>query len=393
MKVDKANQPLIGINSSGASTPKKPTGFLAVIKGFAAYVTLFCMMASWILEGELNQNLVGGCPAANSTTTNDTELLGAGVNMTGFPCYENHFFMAFCTRICWSLTFIVWYLWKLCLAPVTTYENDPKNLGRGMGLFSWRTYLKWSTGLGIVIFASTYTWYLSLPLTSMAGNSAVYMTAPVFVFIFSVPLLKEKVTFLKVLATLLCVAGSAVVAVYGSAGASSGDDSFIGYVWVIVSVVLYSGFEVFYKKYTCDPEDPFPVANSQRFFGMCGIAAVLTMWPFFFVFNDIHGTYGEPFTLPDWDAVPLVIIISLADTMFNVFLLLTILLSSPLFTSIGTVAVIPLTSLTDYLYRDLTLTPLGFGGAAMILVGFVCMVIAENQHHKKKTTTAYDDIM
>ena len=52
--------------------------------------------------------------------------------------------------------------------------------------------------LGIAIFGSTYTWYLSLPLTSVAGNSAVYQSAPVFVFLFSVPLLGESVTVLKV---------------------------------------------------------------------------------------------------------------------------------------------------------------------------------------------------
>jgi len=368
---------------------------MGVLKGMTAYITLFCMMACWILEGELNQNIVAGCDTNSTNSTNSTGF--DAPNPSDMPCYENHFFMAFCTRICWSLIFFCWAIWRSCCAPTATYENDPKSIGKGLGMFTWGSYLKWGAILGIVIFASTYTWYLSLPLTSMAGNSAVYMTAPVFVFMFSVPLLKETVTFMKVFAVLLCVAGSAVVAVYGQGNTTTGD-SFIGYVWVVVSVVLYSGFEVFYKKYTCDDNDPFPVANSQRFFGLCGIAAVITMWPMFFLLDHLHGSkYGEKFEWPDSQAMPYVIIISLADTMFNVFLLITILLSSPLFTSIGTVAVIPLSSVVDYLYRGLVLTKLGFVGAGLILIGFLCMVYAEHkehkQKHKKAAQSAYNDVI
>lgn len=69
---------------------------------------------------------------------------------------------------------------------------------------------QWGFVLGVGIFASTYTWYFSLDQTSvagmshigvlmtyhvntMSGNSAVYQSAPVFVFLLSIPLLNEKV--------------------------------------------------------------------------------------------------------------------------------------------------------------------------------------------------------
>ena len=70
--------------------------------------------------------------------------------------------------------------------------------------------------LGLTIFGSTYAWYLSLTGTSVAGNSAVYQSAPVFVFLLSIFVLKEKVTAWKLIAVVLCVSGSAVVAVISS---------------------------------------------------------------------------------------------------------------------------------------------------------------------------------
>jgi drug/metabolite transporter (DMT)-like permease len=53
--------------------------------------------------------------------------------------------------------------------------------------------VQWGAFLGVGIFASSYTWYISLSKTSFGGNAAVYQTAPVFVFILSVMLLGEKV--------------------------------------------------------------------------------------------------------------------------------------------------------------------------------------------------------
>lgn len=66
----------------------------------------------------------------------------------------------------------------------------------------------------------------------------------------------------------------------------------------VVSVVLYAAYEVLYKKYVTDPDDPVALANSQRFFGIIGVATLLTMWPFIIIL-DATGT--EPFEWPNGD--------------------------------------------------------------------------------------------
>jgi drug/metabolite transporter (DMT)-like permease len=154
-----------------------------------------------------------------------------------------------------------------------------------------------------------------------------------------------QVTFFKCFAVLLSVAGCAVLSLENSQG---GTDQPIGYVWEIGSVILYAIYEVFYKKYCCDDKDPFPTANSQRFFGLAGLVTLLVIWPFFFVLDH---TGVEKFKLPHLDELYVIIIVAVCDTVFNLFLVITILLTSPLFTSVGTILVIPLGCLVDYLWK------------------------------------------
>ena len=69
----------------------------------------------------------------------------------------------------------------------------PAKFWLAKGHFTWKYYIPLSIALSLVGFASGYTWYISLQHTPVAGNTALYQTAPVLVFLFSVCLLKEKV--------------------------------------------------------------------------------------------------------------------------------------------------------------------------------------------------------
>ena len=372
---DSPRSPLLLEGGSINAPPPPARGSCgALFKSLGAYLTLCIMMACWIIEGEFSQSLEDGCPDNNTTHfPGKTDL-----------CYKSSFFIAYCTRVGWALVLVGWYIWRVCILDdggdaslrLGSRSSPGLHRGRGLGAFSWGTYLRWGLLLGVAIFGSTYTWYLSLPLTSVAGNSAVYQSAPVFVFLFSIPALGESVTALKVAAVLLCVGGSAVVALENSSG--GGGDSLTGYAWCICSVLLYAGFEVLYKKYACDDNDPYPVANSQRFFGLLGVAAVATMWPIFFV---LDATGFEPFVWPERDDLPYIAIVAVCDVGFNLFLLITILLSSPLFASVGTILVIPLGAATDYLWKGTLLADNAFYGVGMIIVGFCAMIYAEHTGH------------
>lgn len=187
-----------------------------------------------------------------------------------------------------------------------------------------------------------------------------------------------------------------------------GTDKAIGYVWEIGSVVLYAVYEVFYKKFCCDDNDTFPTANSQRFFGLAGLLTLLTIWPLFFLLDH---TGVEPFRWPTREELYYIIIVSLCDTLFNLFLVVTILLTSPLFTSVGTILVIPLGCLVDWYFKrlcfalaqclanplgtltyssfvDVALAPKAYYGVVMIMFGFAMMVYSEHKEHSKKVKNA-----
>ena len=349
-----------------------------------------------------------------------------------------------------------WGVWSVALAP-RGGDAPPVT-----GAFAWSRYLKWSVILGIMVFGCTFTWYLSLPLTSLAGNSAVYQSTPVFVFLFGIPVLGDKPTWLKGASVLLCVGGSAAVAVlsetpsnmklgrvmphmtlgggatnishavhpnmtacadfwrhngtanavvFGPAqlcsaftcGAScvavqSNDttaemlaapkdpNSPIGYMWCLISVLLYAGYEVLYKKYACSDAAPYPMANTVRFLGLCGLSTLVLVWPLLLPWPLPPATKLDHQWPSGHHAATiwgLIAINALSDVVFNMALLMVIMFTSPLFASVGCILVIPLSSLADYLIKGAVMPARAFIGVALIIAGFAAIVYAELQDERK----------
>ena len=48
-----------------------------------------------------------------------------------------------------------------------------------------------------------YLWFLSLPRTNVPANTAIYQSSLLFTFLLSVPILRERVTVLKVRDTII----------------------------------------------------------------------------------------------------------------------------------------------------------------------------------------------
>jgi drug/metabolite transporter (DMT)-like permease len=101
----------------------------------------------------------------------------------------------------------------------------------------------------------------------------------------------------------------------------------------------------------------------------------------FFVLN---ATHEEEFAWPSSAQWKWIVVASICDTAFNLFLLITIVLTNPLFTSVGTILVIPLSTLADYLLHGTLLAPPAFGGVGLIVVGFAAIVYAEHKDHQSK---------
>ncbi len=259
----------------------------------------------------------------------------------------------------------------------------------------------------LLIFVVVYTWYLSLPITYVSVNTAIYNAACVFVFLFSVVLLKESISLLKIAAVLFCVGGIVMLCIDGLEH-SSGDEknSIWGYVLVIASTMFYSLYEVLLKRWGAHKEKKKTSAivreddteelkeettkdvlhrnlkvmeHSFLFTGLLGFFTLLLTWPGIFVV-DLFGF--EKFELPEGKALQGILITMALDPLFNLFLLLGITIASPLFISVGTLLTIPVSVATDYIIHGTVLPLLSYFGMLSIVAGFLLLSLSEYLHSR-----------
>lgn len=70
----------------------------------------------------------------------------------------------------------------------------------------------WFNLLSLVVSVG---WYYSLKTTPVSANTAIYNSSPVWIFLFSIFFVKERVTIVKIVAVLMIMAGVVVVAFFG----------------------------------------------------------------------------------------------------------------------------------------------------------------------------------
>ncbi len=266
----------------------------------------------------------------------------------------------------------------------------------------------------LLTFVVIYTWYLSLPITYISVNTAIYNSACVFVFLFSVLLLKESVSLLKILSVLICVSGIVMLCIDSLEHRSEDEKNNIwGCVLVIISTILFALYEVLLKRWGAlrekevtekvtkeDSEEASEVdsehfkhesvkdvlrknlhviEHSFLFTGLIGFFTLALTWPGIFLV-DLLGY--ETFELPQGNALYIVLIMMALDSLSNFVLLIGIALSSPLFISVGALSSIPATVVADYIAHGTVLPPLSYFGILSIVLGFLLLSLSEYLHSR-----------
>lgn len=314
--------------------------------------------------------------------------------------YKKPYFLTYWVHSFYALVYVTWKLWSL-------YPGGLRcnRVGEGALPFSRKLFLS-SGFLAFVSMFSAYMWYQSLSKTNIPANTAIFQSASVFVFIISVPLLREKVTLLKVLSVALSVVGVTLVALYSTnahcsenhlhnstdtnqtSSAISADmltshqghasctekSTVYGYVFLLLSVITYAVFEVSYKKLATAKDDPAAVTNGARVLGYIGVHTLLWLWPPIVIF---HFSGLERFELPTRGILLLMFWNGLLDIIFNACLLICIALTSPLFATVGTVLAIPVSVIVDWIVQGFLLPPQAFVGIVLIVGGFASFTFSE----------------
>jgi drug/metabolite transporter (DMT)-like permease len=106
--------------------------------------------------------------------------------------------------------------------------------------------------------------------------------------------------------------------------------------------------------------------------GWMGIGTMVTLWPLFFIFN---ATGFETFELPTGDKIRILAISAALDSMYQLSLLFGIVITSPLWISVGTVLVVPASLLADWMIHHVTVSLQAGIGIAFIVAGFLILQV------------------
>ena len=233
------------------------------------------------------------------------------------------------------------------------------------------------------------SWYVAVDMTSASDLTAIYNCSAFWAYIFSIPLLHDKLRFDKAFSVLLAIAG-VLILVYGDSlptihGGKSGgsvgggenpDDSSnrtLGNIVIGVGSVLYGLYEVLYKKLACPPEGTSPgrgMLFANTFGSLIGCFTLLVLW---IPLPILHYTGIERFEWPHGEAAWMLLVSVLANATFSGSFLVLISLTSPVLSSVAALLTIFTVAVTDWLLTGKPLSPAAIVGGLVIIVAFLLL--------------------
>ena len=263
--------------------------------------------------------------------------------------------------------------------------------------------------LTVALTVPSVSWFLAVPLTSMANITSIYNTFSLWALVFSVYFLQEPWSYLQAVAVLLGVLGVAISAYGGTtqpaivAGLTGGKVityALLGDALALVGAISMAAYEIFYKRLTVIPHDeslgsfaPLPssadddVTHSQQEtepegelpFGLHPIAmttgiGVITFALLWIPLVIIHATGGETLEAPKHVGTFLWIALSVVcGVLFNGCFAILLSLWGPVLASMSCLLTTAIVQLTD-VALGIPFSWIGMLGNLIITVSFVCLL-------------------
>uniref|UniRef100_A0A0G4HQQ2 EamA domain-containing protein n=1 Tax=Chromera velia CCMP2878 TaxID=1169474 RepID=A0A0G4HQQ2_9ALVE len=285
-------------------------------------------------------------------------------------------------RICASvvygvLFFSLWIVWRFVSKKRGSEDDLSLCNAEYLGGKSWGTLAFWALICGTIWQIGVYIWYISLSMTSISGNTAVFQSAPAFVYLFSVIFLGEKFSPVKTAGVIVSQVGVLMVTLYGTTdeGRARGESP-LGYVLVTLSVIGYAAIQTIRVKYTISASDDVPIANALRFTCLYGAMPLPVVALLVFVAN---WTGLEAFKLPGSGIEVLQIFLNCSiDASFRLSLFAGLVACSPVFLNVGNLLTVPASCLLDYVSDGFILPFNALAGIGLIAAGFFLVAVLEN---------------
>lgn len=269
--------------------------------------------------------------------------------------------------------------------------TDPKKSFRYYKDFfksdAFKYIFQMSALLSIILNIAGVTWFIAMGLSTGSDVTAIYNCSAFTAYIFAIPILKEKFSWIKANSVLTAIIGVFIVAYMGKSSSNSNSDSdsenqyphrLIGNFIILLGAVLYGLYEVFYKKWCCPPSEEVSARKQATFsnFIMClmGINTFIIMGCFLLI-TELSGFHH--FKFPDNPKVVLFMFLSIVSNhLFSVSFLGLMSLTSPVFSSVASLLTILIVGVFEYLFRGVIITLSQISGYCLIMVGFSLLTYA-----------------
>lgn len=243
---------------------------------------------------------------------------------------------------------------------------------------------KMSTFLAIILNIAGVTWYIAMSLSTGSDVTAIYNCSAFTAYIFAIPILKEKFSWIKANSVITAISGVFIVAYMGksSNGDGEADNNYphrlFGNFIILIGAILYGLYEVFYKKWCCPPSELVSARRQATFSNfimfLIGINTFFLMGIVIFVV-EITGFHHFEFpTSPKANVIMIFSIIS--NHLFSVSFLGLMSLTSPVFSSVASLTTILIVGIFEWIFRGVVITLSQIFGYLLIMVGFGLLTYA-----------------
>ena len=189
----------------------------------------------------------------------------------------------------------------------------------------------------VVLTVSGCSWFFSLALTTPGDLTAIYNCSTFFAAAFSVPILKERLSWIAIGAVAMSIIGTFIIA-YGDTTAEHeksaiGTSRLVGNLIASIGAVAFGLYEVLFKKWACSSRPMSPSASLPLTFAASALTGIYTFATLWIGLIILHVTGVEEFVWPSakvglWIFVAVISGSSKSDVLEICDALLTVLVVS-----------------------------------------------------------------
>ena len=237
---------------------------------------------------------------------------------------------------------------------------------------SLRSTMKLSFQFCLLWFAANYMVNAALVLTTVASSTVLSSTSSLWTLIIGIIAGVEIFSFSRLLSVLSTLGGVLVVVLASISDEKRDDrDLMVGNVLALFSAVFYGAYITLLKKRIGDENN----VNMYLFLGLVGAFNIVLLWPFFFV---LHAMGMETFELPPNSTIVACLVANaiLGSFLSEILWLKSMLLTTPLISTIGISLTIPFAVAGDIVAKHQHYPLQFFLGVFMIIIGFLTVNLA-----------------